>query len=99
MVNRMTIRAWCGHVWHKWAHGIRHSMLERAPGEVFLRCLKCGRRSDGLKTGPLKVRSRLGGDPDRFRQPPRVIAVPRQLDPEPVDPVLVPETVLTKTIH
>jgi hypothetical protein len=36
-------------------------------GEVFMRCQRCGLRSHGVKTGPLRVANRLPGNPSRHR--------------------------------
>lgn len=53
-----------------WRHVLFHrgeSILERGQGEVFLRCLACGLRSEGLKTGPSRVVLKFPGDPERFK--------------------------------
>ena len=36
-------------------------------GEVFLRCQRCGLRSQGVQTGPLRIKTRLPGNPARHR--------------------------------
>lgn len=65
----MTLIELARFLWHKWHHdAVNDCMIERAPGEVYLRCRRCGLRSvASWKTGPLKIRSRLPGDPARFR--------------------------------
>jgi hypothetical protein len=57
-----------------WMTALRHFllhdddvMIERGDGEVYTRCLKCHRRSAGLRTGPLKVTLKFAGDPDRHK--------------------------------
>lgn len=54
-----------------WRHQLfcsrRDAMIERAPGEVFLRCANCGLRSPGLTTGPLRVVKKFDGNPERFQ--------------------------------
>jgi hypothetical protein len=65
-------------LWHWLTHGVRDAMIERGKGEVYLRCTRCGLRSVGWQTGPLKVHPPLAGDPERFRlQGPPSVAVPR----------------------
>ncbi len=45
-----------------------HHMIERQPGEIYLRCLICGMRTkDSLNTGPLRIAKRLEGDPTRHK--------------------------------
>lgn len=76
-------------LWHHLFHRYANHMLERAPGEVFLRCEKCGLRSPGLTTGPLRLASALEGDPERHRLarvpapiPPAVLDVAVEVQPD-----------------
>ena len=36
-------------------------------GQVFLRCQRCGLRSQGVQVGPLRLANRLPGNPARHR--------------------------------
>lgn len=70
------LRAW----WCQKMHGSLHQLVTK-PGEVFLRCERCGFRSPGLETGPLRVRSFLPGNPEhhvmkRFKA--KVLVMPRR---------------------
>ena len=50
---------------------LRHDLLHRDPdfqrewgdGEVFLRCQRCGLRSYGVQTGPVRLTTRTSGHP------------------------------------
>lgn len=53
-----------------WLHGDADVVIERAPGEIYARCNRCFLRTDpkhSVKTGPLRVRSRVEGKPDRVQ--------------------------------
>ena len=51
------------HVFHK-AWDFQREWRE---GEVFLRCQRCGLRSNGMQTGPPQLGTRLSGHPARLR--------------------------------
>jgi len=54
---------------------LRHHLFHRAPDfqrewgdrEVFLRCQRCGLRSNGVQTGPLQLTTRISGHSARHR--------------------------------
>ena len=52
---------------HHLLHNEADFQFERREGEVFLRCQRCGLRSNGVQTGPPRPGTRLSGDPTRLR--------------------------------
>lgn len=63
----LPMMALIAHWWHVLFHR-DDTVIATAPGEIYLRCLKCGLAQDvGLKIGPLKVVKKFDGDPERFR--------------------------------
>ena len=54
---------------------LQHHLFHRDPdfqrewgdGEVFLRCHRCGLRSNGVQTGPLQLTTRVSGHSARRR--------------------------------
>ena len=55
------------HMRHQLFHRADDLQREWADGEVFLRCQRCGLRSPGVQTGPLRLAARLPGHPARLR--------------------------------
>jgi hypothetical protein len=52
---------------HHLLHNEADFQFERREGEVFLRCQRCGLRSNGVQTGPQRLGTRLSGHPTRLR--------------------------------
>jgi hypothetical protein len=52
---------------HQLLHNEADLQRERREGEVFMRCQRCGLRSNGMQTGPPRLGTRLSEDPTRLR--------------------------------
>ena len=52
---------------HYVLHNEADFQRERHEGEVFMRCQRCGLRSNGMQTGPPQLGTRLSGHPARLR--------------------------------
>jgi hypothetical protein len=52
---------------HHLFHGVQGLQMAWGNGEMFLRCQRCGLRSSGVQPGPLRLATRLPGQPARHR--------------------------------